>query len=423
MRVTDYTEFKAGWPVVLSSLLGIGLGLSPLPFYTLGAFAPHLMKTFHWSLVEIFSALPITTLVVLVAGPAAGFLAGRFGARLVAITSLVLFAFSYMSLGFSNGSLTLYYIQWAVAALVGAGTLPITWTVAVNQRFDRRKGLALGISMMGTGIFGFFCKPLIAWLIPTFGWRGAFVGIGLLPILIALPAAMLLYRERPISESTPAQLRASASPTGLSFAETIKTWRFWLIALVLIPVSFALSGPLPNMETILTKAGFAGPAIVKLASLIGLSALVGRLVGGWLLDLFWAPAIALFLFAVPGVASLLLAQPHLSTLGAALAIFLVGFSVGVEYDLVAYLVARYFGMRDYTAIYGLLYVFFALGAGVSSPIFGWSVEKTGSYRLILEVGLCLLVVGGLSLLTLGKYRYARAAGEIDPVAEGAPVTA
>jgi hypothetical protein len=80
-------------------------------------------------------------------------------------------------------------------------------------------------------------------------------------------------------------------------------------------------------------------------------------------------------------------------------------------------------MRDYTAIYGLLYVFFALGAGVSSPIFGWSVEKTGSYRLILEVGLCLLVVGGLSLLTLGKYRYARAAGEIDPVAEGAPVTA
>ena len=43
-----YGEFKRGWPIVLSALLGIGLGLSPVPFYTLGSFAPQLASDFHW---------------------------------------------------------------------------------------------------------------------------------------------------------------------------------------------------------------------------------------------------------------------------------------------------------------------------------------------------------------------------------------
>jgi len=404
MRVAGYSEFKTGWPVVLSALLGIGLGLSPLPFYTIGVFAPYFVKTFGWTFGQVMAGITVTTGSVLIGGPLAGMLAAKYGARRVAIISLVLFAVSFMGLAFSTGSLPLYYATWALVAFVGSGTLPITWTVAVNQRFEARKGLALGISMMGTGLFGFFAKPLLAWLIPTFGWRGAYIGVAILPLAIALPAALLLYRE--VDTPRAAQTRLAAAP-GQTLGQALGQWRFWLIALVLLPVSFALAGPLPNMENILKTAGFSASTIVKLASLIGLSALTGRLIGGWLLDLFWAPAIALLLFLLPSLSCYLLSQPGLTTSKAMISIILIGFTVGVEYDLVAYLVARYFGMRGYTAIYGLLYVFFAIGAGVGPLVFGWSYDQTHSYRLILEIAVASLLIGGLALLTLGRYRYGR----------------
>jgi MFS family permease len=404
MRASSYGEFKAGWPVVLSSMLGIGLGLSPLPFYTTGILAPFLMKSFGWSIGQIMAGITVTTAVVVFAGPLVGFLAIRFGARRVALTSLVLFALCFMGLAFSNGSLPLYYATWAMVALLGAGTLPMTWTVAVNQRFERRKGFALGITLMGTGVFGFVSKPLVAWMIHVASWRGAYIGIGLLPLLIAFPVGLFLFFEK---RPEPGAAAAILPVEGLTFGQTIKQWRFWLIAAILVPISFALAGPIPNMENILKTAGFSGARIIQLTSLIGLSALSGRLVGGWFLDRFWAPAVAVVILASPGISCFLLAQPTLSPQAAMLSIILIGFAVGVEYDLVAFLIARYFGMRSYTAIYGVLYVFFSTGAGVGPLVFGWSFDRTGSYRLILDVDFVVLIASGLSLLALGRYRFKR----------------
>jgi predicted MFS family arabinose efflux permease len=147
--------------------------------------------------------------------------------------------------------------------------------------------------------------------------------------------------------------------------------------------------------------------IVQLTSLIGLSALSGRFMGGWLLDRLWAPLVALIILASPGISCFLLARPALSPTEAMISIALIGFAVGVEYDLIAFLVARYFGMRSYTAIYGVLYVFFSIGAGVGPLLFGWSFDATGSYRTILNVAFAVLLISGASLLALGRYRFAQ----------------
>jgi predicted MFS family arabinose efflux permease len=159
------------------------------------------------------------------------------------------------------------------------------------------------------------------------------------------------------------------------------------------------------MENILKTHGFQPAVIVQLTSLIGLSALSGRLVGGWLLDRLWAPLVALVILASPGISCVLLAQAGVSAPEAMLSIGLIGFAVGVEYDLIAFLIARYFGMRGYTATYGVLYVFFSIGAGLGPLLFGWSFEVTHSYRLILEVAFGVLMACGLALLSLGRYRY------------------
>lgn len=396
-----YGEFRKGWPIVLASMLGVGLGLSPVPFYTIGMLAPQLASAFGWGMGQIFFGITVSTFVVLLAGPLAGFMAARFGARPVALTSVALFALSFMAFALSNGSLTLYYLTWAVVATLGAGTLPITWTRGVNAWFDQRKGLALGITLMGTGIFGVIAKPLTAWLIATWGWRGAYIGLGLLPLIIALPVAFALFRH---AEGDPDAARAAPAHQGLSFAQTMHDWRFWLMAVAFVPISFALGGPIPNMENILKTGGLAREQIVGLTAFIGLSALSGRLVGGWLLDRYWAPAVALVILLLPGISCWLLAHGPLSPSTAVAAIVLIGFAVGVEYDLMAFFVARYFGMRSYTQIYAVLYGCFAFGAGTGPAIFGWSFDKTGSYATVLMASFAVLVLGALSFLALGRYR-------------------
>lgn len=399
------SEFRQGWPSVVSAMFGVGLGLSPVGFYTIGVFAPVLAQNFGWSFGDIFFGITVQTIAAVISAPLSGMLADRFGARPVALISTVLFALAFMTFALGNGSLTIYYASWALLAIVGCGTLPMTWTRAINRRFDQRRGMALGIALMGTGLFGFFSKPLTHWLIVSFGWRAAYVGLGLLPIIIALPIGLALFYE----PATPTVASQPKPLEGMTMSETLKSWRFWLLGAALLPISFAITGPLPNMENILKGDGFTGAGITDLTSLIGLSALVGRLAGGFFLDLFWAPAVAAVILSSPLISLWLLVQTSLSTAGAASAICLIGFAVGVEYDLIAYLVARYFGMRAYTTIYSILYMCFGVGAGFAPFIFGWSFDRSHSYTPILETAAALLLISVLSLLTLGRYRVSAAA--------------
>lgn len=395
-------EFAQGWRVLVASLLGIGCGLAAIPFYTVGVFAPYLAREFGWSFGEIMAGLTITTVVVIVAAPAAGILCDRYGTRRVAITSLVLFGGAYLSLATLGNSLVQFYVTWAVIATLGAGTLPITFTRTVNQWFDRHRGVALGIAMTGTGVFGVLCKPLLAWVIGGWGWRAGYVALGLLPLLLALPAVLLLFRE-PARAGVAIGRPASDGLTGLTKGEALRQWRFWLIAAALLPISFALAGAVPNLEPILLDRGIDQATILTLTPLIGLTAIAGRIVGGWLLDRFWAPAVAFVLLGAPAISCVILASAQLEPGMARFAILLLGFALGIEYDVVAYLTSRYFGMKAYSAIYSVFYVCFATGAGFGPLIFGIIRDSAHDFApALLSAAVALPVCAG-AFLFLGRY--------------------
>ena len=80
-KTIGFSEFRRGWPVVVASMFGIGLGLSPVPFYTIGMLAPELHKAFGWEFGAIMTGLMIMTLAVLVASTVVGYLGDRFGVR------------------------------------------------------------------------------------------------------------------------------------------------------------------------------------------------------------------------------------------------------------------------------------------------------------------------------------------------------
>jgi MFS family permease len=408
---SKYAEFRFGWPVVLASAIGIGLGMSPLPFYTLGVFAGPLAVEFGWGYTEIMMGLAFFTATAVFASPVIGYLTDKFGPRRVALTSIVVFSFTMMSFSLTNGSTAMWIFNWCALAFCGAGTLPITWTRAVNGWFFEKRGLALGFSLIGTGLFGLLAKQYAFFLIELVGWRMAYVGVGALPLMIAWPVAFFLFRDTSdpkVADKVALMERKTKKPKvrygGLSLKEAIKDWRFWLLAYSFVPISFAVGGPIPNLETMLGGKGFTPGDAVTLASLLGIAVIIGRVIGGFLLDHFWAPAVAAIILSLPAVATFMLAQSDISFVYAATAIMILGAAAGVEYDLMAYLVSRYFGLLHYAVIYGALYGFFALGSGVAPVVFGAYYDASGSYDEILKISSVLFLIGAIPLLLLGKYR-------------------
>jgi MFS family permease len=408
---SKYAEFRFGWPVVVASAIGIGLGMSPLPFYTIGVFAAPLVGEFGWGFDQVFLSLAFFTLAALVASPLIGFLTDRYGPRRVALTSIVLFSLVMMSFALMTSSIVHWLLTWAALAFFGAGTLPITWTRAVNSWFFRKRGLALGLSLIGTGIFGLLAKQYAFFMIQLVGWRLAYVAVGALPLLIAWPVAWFLFRDASdpkvadkVERMEAHTNKASTVHGGPSLRQALKDWRFWLLAYSFVPISFAVGGPIPNMETLLGDKGFSADDAVTLASLVGIAVIIGRVAGGYLLDHLWAPAVAATILSLPALSTYMLAQADYSFFYAAVAIMILGAAAGVEYDLMAYLVSRYFGLLHYAAIYGALYGFFALGAGIGPAVFGASFEATGNYDTILKISSLLFIAGALPLLLLGKYR-------------------
>ena len=417
-----FREFRFGWKVVLASTIGIGFGMSPLPFYTIGVFAIPLNAEFGWGQGDILIGLAVFTGVAFFMAPTIGLIADRIGPRRVVLFSILSFGLSMMAFALNNGSFALYLIIWGALAVFGVGTLPITWTYIVNEWFNERRGLALGVALTGTGLFGAFSKLYAAEMIELVGWRNAYIAVGALPIVIALPIAWAFFRplDDPKVAKAAAGLRGAVKTdpavanNGMTLWTALKDWRFWLLAYAFVPVSIAVGGPIPNLERMMLSKGFSGGQEVLLASFIGYSVIVGRILGGYLIDRIWAPAVAFVMLSLPAISCLMLQGPQDNFVYAATAVAILGFAAGVEYDLMAFLVSRYFGLKNYGAIYGFLYAFFAAGAGFGPVIYGKSFERTGSYDTMLMIGAGVLIAGTLPLLLLGKYREFRGEEIITP---------
>ncbi|MET0366469.1 MAG: MFS transporter [Sphingobium sp.] len=406
-----------GWIVTCAALVGLAVGLSPLPFYTIGMFAPEMAREFGWSFAGLMAAIAVQSVATIIASPIAGAAIDRFGARPVALISLGLFGLGYMSLGLNNGSIILFYVQWAIMTVVGSGTLLMPWARGVNSWFVRRRSLALAIASSGSGLTGILIKPFAAWLILTHGWRMAFFVIGLLPILLGLPIAAWLFRERvaPAHQSAGApagqsadQAEAGEHPAvqpewGLTLRQAIRMRSFWVLMISSLLIAFATTAPTPNMENILRSVGYDLTTIGRITGVFGLAVILGRIVAGWLFDRIWAPGCAFFLLILPALGCWLLSGTHVTELRAIAAVAALGAAAGFKLNLLAYLVSRYFGQRHYGKLLGWFYAVVSAGGGVGPVLFGYSFDQTGSYSLVLSIAALCIVAGALLTLLMGPY--------------------
>ena len=395
-------EFKSGWKVLVAGMLGVMCGASPLPFNTIGFVLGPLHDEFGWSFANISAGVTVYGITGALLAPVFGALADRYGVRVVALSSLLAFALCFASMGLIPGSLFARFGVWFLIGLVGIGSTPVTWSRAINMWFFRRRGLALGLLLVGTSLAALLVPKVAVWVIAHFGWRGLYPAIALFPLLLALPVGLAWFRE-PRPEETPPEITAGSGLVGVTFGEAARDRRFWTIWLSIALIALAYGGAHIHMPEIIKQHGLTAADGAGIMGMIGIALLAGRIITGFLLDRLWAPIVCLPILTIPALACYWLMGNSTEVSMVWLSAFLLGFAAGAESDLIAYLASRYFGMANYGKIYGMLYMPFGIFSAISPVAYGRIRDVTGSYDQMLLAAIFLFVSGALLLLTLGRY--------------------
>ncbi|MEM8981455.1 MAG: MFS transporter [Pseudomonadota bacterium] len=398
------TELSRHWRIVLACFFGVSLSTTSIPFYTLGAFTVPLQAELGWARAEIQAAMAFLTLGSLLSVPFVGIAIDRFGTRAVGLFSIAVFGLAFMNIGWSTSSLSSFYLNWTLMAAIGAGTTPITWTRAINGWFDKQRGVALGFALAGTGVAGFVTPQVATYLIEAYGWRNAYIGLGVFPLVVSLPLVFLLLRDPShgvVGASTVPQ--QTSNLTGVSLGTAVGQWKFWAIIIAFFIISFGIGGTIPNLIPLLSDGGMDLKTAAGVAGSIGLSVIFGRVIAGFLIDRFWAPAVAFFVFSMPALSCWVLSGEVSNIAVATIAAVLIGLAAGAEFDLIAYLTSRYFGLKNYGKIYAWPFAAFSIGAGIAPFLFGKVHDSYGNYQPILLAAALFYVAGSAILLTLGRY--------------------
>jgi MFS family permease len=402
-------EFRRGYKPLLGALIGAGCGLSSVCFYTNGVFVAAISEDMNWSRGAIQVGVSIMILIAVITAPTVGWLIDRYGARRIALISLPLFGITLSGMSLVTDQIWTFYAGWTVMSIFAAGTLPITWTKVVNGWFDDFRGMALGLTLAGTGIAATLAPSYVVWLIDIMGWRNAYVALAFTVMGISLPSVYLLFKEPVESQSGKVnQIDAAISKqplmaTGLSVKEALKGYRFWVLSISLLLVAASISGVITNFVPLLTDKGLSFADAARYAGLIGVSVIGGRLVAGFLMDRLWAPMIAAIFLCMPCLAAFILTSGNISPMLLGLSALIVGLAAGAELDLMAFLVSRYFGLKHYGALYGGIYIFFSIGAGLAPAMFGWTYDMFGHYQAVLYIAAISSMIGACLMLTLGRY--------------------
>lgn len=405
MKNFDTREFKFGWKILILATVGVATSSSSLLLYSFSAMMIPLEQAMGWGRSELQAAITALSLGTIVAAQLAGWLNLKFGLRVVTILSLLALSISLLLLTQIQHSIWSLYLGYFLVPLAGLGTLQITWSHLVNLWFVENRGLALAIILSGSGLAAALLPLLITWSVTLWNWQAGFIALALLPVLVALPLALRwLMPTRPIASTTAAEPSPPQPETGgMLLKEALRSWRFWVCNLSMTLVVACVVGLVTNIIPLLQDRGLSAVEAGQIFSAFGVSLILGRLVVGYLIDRLWAPGVAAIALMMPTLACLIFAMSTNSTGLYILATLLVGVGAGAEFDIAAYLIARYFGMRDYGRLFGVHLGLITAGAAAAPLLFGALYSMTGDYSGLLSFSTVCFIVGPLLLLTLGSY--------------------
>ena len=316
--------------------------------FPFGVLVGPITAEFGWPRATLAAAVVVSHMTGALAMPFTGVLMDRFGVRKVALPAICLFALVFAGIALLPGVPWLFIAFYALLGVIGAGHSTLTYARAVSAWFDRRRGLALGITLSGVGIGTALTPQVARILVADYGWRGAYVGLAVLLLVLALPAVAFLVRDRVRAPRDKAAAAAAAELAalipGMRLGPALRGYHFWAIGIALFLVALAVNGTIAHVVPLLGDRGVSARTATAALSAAGLALIVGRILSGYCLDRLFAPFVSAGFFLVPLCGIALLGAGATDALAVCAAI-LLGIGIGAEVDIMAFLVGPLFRHR------------------------------------------------------------------------------
>jgi MFS family permease len=432
---------RGGILTTLGATVGLALGPSVIANLTVAAYITPIEQETGWSRVDVSFAFTLVAYMIVLISPLQGVLVDRFGARRVVLTSIPLFALSLAAIYFSPQNLYAFYALWILVPIAAIGLWPLGYLQAVTPWFDRKLGLALGCANAGIGVGSTFLPilvigPIIAanateggflmqlvtvgGLFPYAGWRTAILTLSLLIVFVSWPIVAYCLREPTATDVAVRKAAVAAKSFGLSFQQATREPTFWMLNLGFLLLGVTATSLVTQQVPLLRDAGWTAAETTRLQTTFGFGLLFARIAVGYVIDHIFAPRVLTTVSIGGALACILYAvQPDFGYVSA----LLIGFLLGAEFDVLAFLIKRYYGNAAYGRIYGVIFGVFYLGSGLGI----WGLPKLRelsadlSYDNGLYAAAVILLASAVLMAFMPKYRYA-VGHAAEPAAGGTPAT-
>jgi len=396
--------FFYGYWVLLSAFVGVFI-FSGIGLYSFSFFVKPLQTALGWNRGAIMLGHTIWLLAMGFASPLIGRLVDKHGVKSVIATGTIMTGIGLAALSLMQ-QLWLFYISYIVIGVGMAAIGQVPASAVVSNWFVKRRGLAIGVMSMAVGVGGLIFAPVIGGvIIPDFGWRVAYLTLGIFTVVLMLPLALFVIRTKPeekglypdgISPEEYANLpkATSSASSGLSLRMALATPAFWLIALCFMLFQCPANGMLQTNVPHLNDIGFSDTMVATITGVLGMLSAFGKFAFGWLCD--WIKAkyalaigLALQLSAI-GVMITIDSNSSISVVW--LFVILMGLGIGSWLPTMSMLVSYNFGLVAYGAIFGVISLTNNVGGSAGSFLSGRIYDINGSYDLAFTIFFVLFAI-------------------------------
>lgn len=397
-----------GWPIVLACFVGMFGNVGPLIYSSFAFLIRELETDFGWSRSDMTLSVSLLTLVSAVVHPYFGVLVDRYGVRRTLLPSLILMALILITVPLYLNELWQLWLAFILVAIFGVANNNLSFIRLISTWFDKRRGLMIGIIASGTGVGLAILPKITEYVVSLHSWQGGFIFYGMYILFFTVPVMFFMVRNRPEVVGLLPDGRSTLADdveteiTGLTLHSAMRTGGFWLLFLAILFASLALWGITNQMALLLTDRGYSTSTAASVAVSLGLSMAVARVVIGYFLDKIHAPIVGGIIFGLAALGFVILCYVQ-AQWAPFLAAVLIGAALGAETELMGYMVGRYFGLRHFGSIYGIVFVGFLIGTSGGPYLYAKTQEIFGSYDPALQFMIALMGVTAIMFASMGSY--------------------
>lgn len=378
------------------SIQAIGIGV----YVSYGVFFNSLIAEFGWPRALISGASSVAFFISGLFAIYIGKLNDTIGPKIIMMITGVFFGAGLMLMSYLN-SLWQLYLFFGLIFGFGLSSIDVIALTTIARWFPLRRGIMTGIAKVGTGAGQLSFTLLASILIAAYGWRNAYLILGIASLVMLFGIAQLLKKDpddRPdnIVTDKKEQPGPGRALPDLSFSEASKTLQLWIVCIVNMTVVYCLMSILVHIVPYGRDIGISAHKAAGVLSTIGGVSMAGRFVTGLVIDRIGSKRSMMisFIILITGLSWLQQADVLWK-----LYVFacIYGFAHGGIFTVVSPIVAELFGTRSHGALFGMV-VFFGTAGGAVGPITtGYLFDISGSYSLPF---LILLLTSALGLAIL-----------------------